>query len=124
MMQGGGPGVAGRSLRARAARASSFLAALFLLAACATAPVDSTRTAVNDPRNGDGIGGTGIKLADNGDGLGGTGIIGTISGFGSIIVNSKKLDFDRSTAVESDGRPANLEDLFLKLAGRQIREDG
>ncbi|MBM3512093.1 MAG: hypothetical protein FJX59_00080 [Alphaproteobacteria bacterium] len=91
-------------------RAASGLLALGFLAACA---VDSVTVVQNDPKNGDGIGGTGIKMADNrnGDGLGGTGILGTISGFGSIIVNGMELEYDRGTKVEIDGRPASLEDL-------------
>jgi hypothetical protein len=82
-----------------------------VLAACAASP-KPTATAM-DPRNGDGLGGTGISVADNrnGDGLGGTGIIGTISGFGSILVNGLKLEFDRATAVVNDGRPAALDEL-------------
>lgn len=59
---------------------------------------------------GDGIGGTGA-VAYGGDGIGGTGIVGTISGFGSIIVNGLKLEYDAKTTVESDGRPAALTDL-------------
>src|SRR4051812_13043523 len=82
------------------------VAALTLLSACATAPAPAptpapTRTAALDPKNGDGLGGTGIKTANNnrGDGLGGTGIVGTITGFGSIIVNGLELEFDRQTNV-------------------------
>jgi hypothetical protein len=93
--------------------AGSALAAL-LLAACASGPMQTAgQTAGQDPKNGDGIGGTGISVADNrnGDGVGGTGILGTISGFGSIIVNGMELEYDRGTKVEVDGRPAALEDL-------------
>jgi len=89
-----------------------------LLAACATSV---TQTAY-DPKNGDGVGGTGIKHAQNseqnGDGIGGTGIVGTISGFGSIIVNGLKLEFDPRTDVETDGKPATLEALKV---GQVIR---
>ncbi|MDG2242769.1 MAG: DUF5666 domain-containing protein [Rhodospirillaceae bacterium] len=62
---------------------------------------------------GDGIGGTGVVTQAGGDGIGGTGIIGTISGFGSIIVNGLKLEYNNKTAVESDGRPATLSDLKI-----------
>lgn len=62
---------------------------------------------------GDGIGGTGVLTRTGGDGIGGTGIIGTISGFGSIIVNGLKLEYDTKTTVESDGRPAVLADLKI-----------
>lgn len=90
-------------------------AALCLLGACATSPAP---TSVAERRNGDGLGGTGapngVMVADgkkNGDGIGGTGILGTISGFGSIIVNGAAWEFDRHTAVESDGKPSSLEAL-------------
>ncbi|TAK98407.1 MAG: hypothetical protein EPO08_19075 [Rhodospirillaceae bacterium] len=114
--------------RYRRARASALLLSAFLLAACATTP-PSNQTAM-DPRNGDGLGGTGIssKLASNpnGDGLGGTGIVGTISGFGSIIVNGLELEFDRSTAVGTDGRPAALDELRIGqvIQGVAHRKDG
>jgi len=92
-------------------------AVLCALGACATAPAPSS---VTERRNGDGLGGTGaangvmVAAADgkkNGDGIGGTGILGTISGFGSIIVNGAAWEFDRHTAVESDGKPSSLEAL-------------
>jgi hypothetical protein len=91
--------------------------ALALLSACAASP--SYNTANADPKPGDGLGGTGItqqkmvaqNRAKSGDGLGGTGILGTISGFGSIIVNGLELEYDRATTVEIDGAPAMLEDL-------------
>jgi hypothetical protein len=92
-------------------------AVLCLLGACATGPSSTT---VTERRNGDGLGGTGapngtmVAAVDgkkNGDGLGGTGILGTISGFGSVIVNGSAWEFDRHTAVESDGKPSSLEAL-------------
>lgn len=92
-------------------------AMLCLLGACATGPASETAA---DRRNGDGLGGTGapsgamvasIDGKKNGDGLGGTGILGTIAGFGSIIVNGKAWEFDRHTAVERDGKPSSLEAL-------------
>jgi hypothetical protein len=97
-------------------RAGCAALALALLAACAAGP---QRTAQLDPKPGDGLGGTGIRSqavaahAKPGDGLGGTGILGTISGFGSIIVNGLELEYDRGTAVETDGKPAALEDLKI-----------
>ena len=100
----------------RMARASIAALLLGLLSACASAPQQTARL---EPKPGDGIGGTGIAgqtvVADvrNGDGIGGTGIIGTISGFGSIIVNGLELEYDRGTAVETDGRPAALEELKI-----------
>ena len=73
--------------------------------------------AAADPKNGDGIGGTGIQTAATktrgGDGIGGTGVRGTITGFGSILVNGLKLEFDHTTTVEIDGKPASLEALKI-----------
>ena len=67
-------------------------------------------------------------MAENrhGDGLGGTGIVGTITGFGSIIVNGLELEFDRSTNVASDGRPASLEELRVGqvVQGVARKKDG
>lgn len=115
-------------------RAAAVSLALAFLAGCATAPQQTAdlsddgisgtgvlaHNATGDGisgtgmvahvRGGDGIGGTGA-VAYGGDGIGGTGILGTISGFGSIIVNGLKLEYDAKTTVESDGRPAALTDL-------------
>lgn len=90
---------------------------LALLGACASGP----QQAALDPKNGDGLGGTGIastgirtaQVNTRGDGIGGTGIVGTITGFGSIIVNGLEVEFNTSTAVVSDGRPASLQDLRI-----------
>ncbi|MEQ8734252.1 MAG: DUF5666 domain-containing protein [Rhodospirillaceae bacterium] len=98
--------------------------ALVLVSACATPPSESQTAATNgdgisgtgiiaNMHGGDGIGGTGVLAQHGGDGIGGTGIIGTISGFGSIIVNGLKLDYNAKTTVESDGRPAGLTDLKI-----------
>jgi hypothetical protein len=91
-------------------RVCAAAAILSLLAACASTPAT---VATLDPKNGDGIGGTGISTAANtrGDGIGGTGIRGTITGFGSILVNGLKLDFDHKTTVVADGKPVSLEAL-------------
>lgn len=115
-------------------RVAAVSLALALLAGCATAPQQSADLSgdgisgtgvlahnstgdgisgtgmVATLHGGDGIGGTGA-VAYGGDGIGGTGILGTISGFGSIIVNGLKLEYDAKTTVESDGRPAALTDL-------------
>lgn len=114
----------------------SLALSLALLAGCATAPQQNAdlsgdgisgtgvlaHSATGDGisgtgmvatlQGGDGIGGTGA-VAYGGDGIGGTGIVGTISGFGSIIVNGLKLEYDAKTKVESDGRPAALTDLKI-----------
>ena len=100
--------------------------ALCALTACASAPHQSAHA----PGNGDGIGGTGIQHAQNGetngDGIGGTGIVGTISGFGSIIVNGLTLEFDPKTAVETNGKPTTLEALKVGQVIRAVagRKDG
>ena len=95
---------------------------LVLISACATPPTGSQTAATHGDgisgtgilaHGGDGIGGTGLIALQGGDGIGGTGIIGTISGFGSIIVNGLKLDYNAKTKVESDGRPAGLTDLKI-----------
>ena len=90
--------------------------ALSLLAACASAPAPAPPATVPvatlDPKNGDGIGGTGMMASNpRDDGIGGTGIRGTITGFGSILVNGLKLDFDHKTTVVIDGKPVSLEAL-------------
>lgn len=98
----------------KAVRASASAAVLALLCACVNAP--QTNISALDPKNGDGIGGTGIKSAQintRGDGIGGTGVRGTITGFGSILVNGLKLDFDHKTKVEIDGKPTSLEALRI-----------
>ena len=96
-------------------RGCAVAALLSLLSACASAP--SPMHAAADPKNGDGIGGTGIQTAATktrgGDGIGGTGVRGTITGFGSILVNGLKLEFDHTTTVEIDGKPASLEALKI-----------
>jgi hypothetical protein len=100
------------------AQSRAFLAVGLIaqLSACAAAPPTARQVSAIDPKNGDGLGGTGVSSsqlaqAQPGDGLGGTGIIGTISGFGSIIVNGLELEFDRATAVGTDGRPTSLDEL-------------
>ncbi|HCX13932.1 MAG TPA: hypothetical protein DGZ24_01290 [Rhodospirillaceae bacterium] len=94
---------------------------LCLLAACS-----ATTHIAYDPRNGDGLGGTGITHAqnssENGDGIGGTGVVGTISGFGSIIVNGLQLEFDPKTIVETDGKPTSLEALKIGQVIRAVAD--
>ncbi|MBB5662294.1 hypothetical protein GGE68_000461 [Rhizobium leguminosarum] len=55
-----------------------------------------------------GIGGSGLAIQGGGEnedhGIGGTGIVGTIQGFGSIIVNNIHIPFSATTPVEIDGR--------------------
>ncbi|WHO75624.1 DUF5666 domain-containing protein [Rhizobium sp. BT03] len=55
-----------------------------------------------------GIGGSGLSIQGGGEnedhGIGGTGIVGTIQGFGSIIVNNIHIPFSARTPIEIDGR--------------------
>ncbi len=113
---------------AASVRSAAAAALVALLAACASVPNVPHQTAAIDPKNGDGLGGTGIQMAQvqPGDGLGGTGIIGTISGFGSIIVNGLELEFDHSTSVGNDGRPTSLDELRVGqvIQGVARQKDG
>ena len=105
-------------------RSTAAALVLAVLSACAATPQSTSQStqqmAMADPKPGDGLGGTGItqqqvvaRTRGVGDGIGGTGILGTISGFGSIIVNGKTLEYDRDTKVEVDGRPSVLEELKI-----------
>ncbi|MCJ2107691.1 DUF5666 domain-containing protein [Methylobacterium sp. E-041] len=67
-----------------------------------------------------GIGGTGMKRTDEpregfpgeGDrGIGGTGVIGTIRGFGSILVNGLHIAYPDDVGVLVDGEPGKISDL-------------
>lgn len=53
------------------------------------------------PGEGNGIGGTGQPFGRS-PGIGGTGIIGTITGFGSILVNGFEIDYAPDQVVSSD----------------------
>ena len=78
------------------------LLALLPLAGCAATP---------DQRAGErGIGGTG-GIADRG--IGGTGIVGTVTAFGSIWVNGRRIAFDRATAVTWEGQPVGPDSMQL-----------
>ncbi len=59
-----------------------------------------------------GIGGTGFG-GDDDAGIGGTGFVGTITGFGSILVNGAKIGYDDSTPLSVDGSPASIDSLAL-----------
>jgi hypothetical protein len=69
-----------------------------------------------------GIGGTGMMRTDpsperplgEGDrGIGGTGVIGTIRGFGSIVVNGLRIAYPANAVVTVDGEPAGIGDLKI-----------
>lgn len=111
------------------------VAALALaLAACATPPAERTDRGIGGTGIGGtaladrGIGGTGIsnaRVADRGlggtgitgstliadRGIGGTGIVGTVTGFGSILVNGLRITVPPSVSVTEDGKPANTDAL-------------
>jgi hypothetical protein len=72
------------------------LAGLLWMTSC-----DSSR---EDSADAGGIGGTGGPVADSG--IGGTGIVGTITGFGSILVNGYEVEIAHDTTVTWDGEPA------------------
>jgi len=112
MTRGNRQGLGGKTLRGCAA---VFLLALVAGCSSVPAPQQLTTTKSPDRKNGDGIGGTGMQAAipvnSRGDGIGGTGVHGTITGFGSILVNGLKLEFDHTTTVENDGKPTTLEAL-------------
>jgi len=65
----------------------------FFVVAC----VDGARD--NEIVLGGGIGGTGITTWEGG--IGGTGVVGTITGFGSIIINGLHVNYDQKHSVDS-----------------------
>lgn len=60
-----------------------------------------------------GIGGTGIRMATGpaDRGIGGTGIVGSITGFASVCINGREVDYPDDVPVAIDGRPATTGDL-------------
>lgn len=74
-----------------------------------------------------GIGGTGIRPGpdEEGDrGIGGTGVVGTIRGFGSIIVNDLRIAYPPDVPVTIDGRPARVADLRVGQVVRALAQPG
>ena len=61
----------------------------------------------------EGVGGTGMTAGGDDDGIGGTGILGTITGFGSILANGFKVEFDDETPIEIAGQPASAAELAV-----------
>jgi hypothetical protein len=74
---------------------------ILALAAFDTAPKDQ------------GIGGTGAIFRGDDQGLTGTGYFGTISDFGSIIINGREVDLGDTIIVKIDGAPAQISDLKI-----------
>ena len=60
-----------------------------------------------------GIGGTGVIFNGDDQGLTGTGYFGTISDFGSIIINGREVDLDEEIQVKIDGMLARISDLKI-----------
>jgi Domain of unknown function (DUF5666) len=111
-------GAAGNALRrwiALAGRGRTVLAAALLCCLVGTALAQTTTTGGtggiggtgHGPGEGNGIGGTGAPQTQA------TGIVGTITGFGSILVNGYEVDYTAGTPAKSD-----LED---KLAPNSLR---
>jgi hypothetical protein len=71
-----------------------------------------------------GIGGTGVVPTDpDGDrGIGGTGVMGTIRGFGSIIVNGVHVTYAPDVPVRIDGQPRAVSDLKIGQVVRVVAE--
>lgn len=104
--------------RDRVARLRRLLVLCVAIVAVPTATVAQSR--LNDPGiggtghqpgEGNGIGGTGQPFNQN-PGIGGTGIIGTITGFGSILVNGYEVDYAADQPINSDfGAPVHADAL-------------
>jgi hypothetical protein len=72
-----------------------------------------------------GIGGTGVVPTDpDGDrGIGGTGVMGTIRGFGSIIVNGLHVTYAPDVPVRIDGEPRAASDLKIGQVVQVVAEN-
>lgn len=70
----------------------------------------ATRAPAGDKPKDNGIGGTGSisVLPDPDNGIGGTGVVGTIRGFGSILVNGLRIAYPADAELTIDGAPASL----------------
>ena len=105
-------------------RGSALLAALLVaLALAACAQREETRVAdrgiggtgvspgiaQGDEKDAGGIGGTGMTAEDRG--IGGTGIFGTITGFGSILVNGLTVDFEPGVPIATNLGSGSSDDL-------------
>ncbi len=88
--------------------AACWLAALALL----LVPLETAWS--QDPQDR-GIGGTGVVPSDpdSDRGIGGTGVMGTIRGFGSIIVNGAHVTYAPDVPVRIDGQPRTVSDLKI-----------
>ena len=102
----------------RVARLSRSLILCVAIVAVPTATIAQSRLSDpgiggtgHQPGEGNGIGGTGQPFNQN-PGIGGTGIIGTITGFGSILVNGYEVDYAADQPINSDfGTPVHADAL-------------
>ena len=108
--------MARRADRARAPRRLLLAAAALALAACqAGAPRTPPLAALGGggEQDGSGLGGTGHRGGIGGTGLraegglGGTGIVGTVTAFGSIVVQGRHIGLPPSLEVREETRPAS-----------------
>ncbi len=79
------------------------------------------------PDGDQGIGGSGISVSggeQDDHGIGGTGIVGTIQGFGSIIVNDVHIPFNDDTPVRIDGKRVSAKEMKVGHIARVLTENG
>lgn len=100
--QGSGDGIGGSGLKANAQSAGESLAL--------------------DGGDEDGIGGSGRSSRGDEDGIGGSGLIGTITGFGSICINGRRITYDADVPVTYDGDVASSDDLEVGQVVRIVAD--
>lgn len=70
----------------------------------------------------DGIGGSGYGDGDE-DGIGGSGLLGTVTGFGSICINGRRITYDADVAVTLGGATAGIDVLNVGQVVRIVAQD-
>lgn len=91
--------------------------------------IDQVTSLARAEMGADGIGGSGYTAVVGGDedGIGGSGIFGTITGFGSLCVNGRRVLYEDSVVVSVDASVTDLSELVVGQVVRVetvIREDG
>ncbi|WP_374308073.1 DUF5666 domain-containing protein [Methylocella sp.] len=81
----------------------------------------SVRVAADPRSQGQGGSAPGGDLSDRG--IGGTGVVGTIRGFGSIIVNGMRISYPQDAEVRIDDAPASAADLRVGQVVRTVALD-
>ena len=71
----------------------------------------------------DGIGGTGHTGSGEDDGIGGSGLFGTVTGFGSICLNGRRIQYDAEVSVFFDGESATSDDLEIGQVVKVVARD-